>query len=117
MARPQRYTVEDLRTALASAHGQVYGAAERLGCDPQTVYNYLARYPELQGIVEEARGLRMDRAEQQLDRAVEQGQPWAIKLTLLTLGKERGYSPRTEHAHGVQGPLTVEVVEYRDGGE
>ena len=65
----------------------------------------------------QARGHRLEVAEEQLDRAVELGQPWAIKLTLLTLGKERGYTTRHEPAPGVQGPLIVQLVDYRAADE
>jgi hypothetical protein len=110
----EHYTPEQLISALQHTKGRVYRAAAVLRCSPQTVRNYMARYPEVQAAVDQARGLRVDAAEDQLDRAVGLGEPWAIVLTLKTLGKDRGYSERTEHQHGFRGPLQVELVTYTD---
>jgi hypothetical protein len=63
------------------------------------VWNYIERYEAVRAVYEEARGRRVDVAELKLDQAVNNGEPWAITLTLTTLGKDRGYHPKIQHDH------------------
>jgi hypothetical protein len=71
-------------------------AARALGCDRQTLYNYLKKYPELLAAQVLARESLVDLAEGKLGEAVEAGEMRAIIFTLETLGKKRGYARRTE---------------------
>lgn len=41
----QRYTAKEVAQALIETKGMVYIAAQRLGCDPDTIRNYCKRYP------------------------------------------------------------------------
>ena len=102
----KKYTAQQLIEVLEATHGMVYLAAERLGCTPQTVYNYLERYPKVRQAKATAEGRMLDVGEVKLFEQVKAGEPWAIKYLLSTKGKGRGYSEKMELAHG----QTVKVI-------
>jgi hypothetical protein len=87
-----QFTREDVQQALVASKGLVAATARRLGCAKQTVYNYLARFPDLQVLACEARQELLDIAEYRLFEAVERGEFKAVRLVLMTLGKDRGYT-------------------------
>lgn len=90
-AESTKYRLEDVIKALKLSAGKVYIAAEKLGSSPQTIYNYAKRFSEVKQVIRQQRGLRLDRAEDALEKAVEAGEGWAVCFTLKTLGKKRGY--------------------------
>jgi hypothetical protein len=91
MTGKQRYTPEQVSEALSRAHGLQHTAAGALHCSASTVRRYIKRYPEVRETYQQVKGLFVDRAELQLMEAVDQGEWPAVRFTLLTLGKERGY--------------------------
>ena len=82
--------------ALKATMGKVYLAAERLGCDPQTIYNRAKQEPVIELAMRMARGKTVDKAELKLEVALDNGEAWAIQMVLKTLGKDRGYVERHE---------------------
>jgi len=98
MANKQLNTAKQVEYALKETRGLLTLTAAILGCDPDTVRNYLRRYPTLRQTQEDQRARLVDAAELRLVEAVEKkGEPWAIALVLKTIGKGRGYAERTEH--------------------
>jgi hypothetical protein len=91
-----RYTAEQVATALRAEHGIKIDAARSLGCHRSTIDRYIKRYPEVREAFEEAREILIDRAEAQLTAAVDAGDWPAVRFTLVTLGKERGYAEHDE---------------------
>ena len=112
MAR-QKFTVDQIKEVLIEARGRIYLAADELGCDPRTIYNYIDRFPTLGHLKESLKGKRVDKAEDKLDVAVERGESWAICFLLKTIGKDRGYVERQEHT-GKDGKDYVIRVVYGD---
>jgi hypothetical protein len=96
MAGKRRYTLAQVSQALKDCNGYTYLAAERLGCDPDTIANYKTRYPKLAAEVAAMRGKRNDVAEVALNKAVLAGEPWAIQFQLRMQAKDRGYVERQE---------------------
>ena len=90
------FTQEQVVAALKAARGLVAPAAKRMQCDEKTVRNYLARYPELRLIAQEFRSGLVDVAEGKLAQALHAGDFRAVRLVLITLGKDRGYTVRME---------------------
>jgi hypothetical protein len=109
MSRPPVYTNEKIIAALKETKGLVFLAAKRLGCSPQTIYNRSQRSPDVANVIKNERGEVVDTAELTLYNAILAGEPWAIQLTLKTLGKDRGYVERTEQEH--RGSVQLEIVE------
>lgn len=96
MAGKTKYSVRQVRLAIANSRGNKMVIAERLGCARQTVDNLLMRYPELLPELEQERETILDTAENKLYDLVNAGEIRAILFVLETLGKNRGWAKRTE---------------------
>jgi hypothetical protein len=94
MQSHQKYSVNQVLTAIRDANGLLSLAARQLGCDRRTVYNYIERHPSLAVAVKDERESFVDVAEQRLRKAVEHDEAWAIALVIKTLGRHRGYVDR-----------------------
>src|SRR5918911_3619190 len=94
--KTEKFTPEQVTTAIQWSKGMITVAARVLHCTPQTVRNYVQRYPAVQEVLEEEREVMLDWAELALCNAIERGEPWAIRLYLTTQGKSRGYTTRAE---------------------
>jgi hypothetical protein len=96
MAKRNRYTAGQVIDALTATRGLVYLAAQRLGCDPDTVMNYCKRYPTVEQAKHDARGALLDMAGAKLFLAVQRDEAWAITFCLKTIGRSRGYGERLD---------------------
>lgn len=114
MAAPnQVFSKDEIKDALITASGNIVKAAEIAGCDRKTVYNMIERYKTLKRVVDEQRRIkkqiRVELAECNLDKDLEAGEWSATRFVLSTLGKEEGYSTRSEVA-GVPGQPTEVIL-------
>lgn len=107
----QKYTNAQILDAIKSVNGMVYLAARSIGCDPQTIYNRMNKYPTIRQAVDNARGEVVDIAEQKFRQAITNGEPWAVAMALKTLGKNRGYVERSESVNIEGKPLTIEWID------
>lgn len=96
MARKKQYTAEQVANALKETRGMVYLAAERLGCAPKTVYQYIKNYALVKEAHQIQRGRIIDAAELALVNAVAKQEAWAVRFALETIGRERGYGRKLE---------------------
>lgn len=101
----KRYSSQEVIAALKLTKGMKTLAAKHLGCDPRTVYNYCERFPTVEAACKHQRRELVETAELQLWQAVQRGMPWAIQLVLRTLGREDGFSERTEVTGANGGPI------------
>ena len=108
-----RVTDKRMLDAIKKNGGAVYLAARELGCAPNTIYNRMEKVPAMKQAVEDARGEVVDYAEQKLRLAVLNGEPWAIGMTLKTIGKSRGYVERQEVTGADSSPIEL-IVKYAD---
>lgn len=92
--RKERYTPDQILTALRHTRGMVTAAAHVLGCNRQVIYNYKAKHSQIDDVLIEARETQLDLTELALFRAIDKGEPWAVKLYLKTQGRGRGYTER-----------------------
>jgi len=90
------YDPAEIFGALKACRGKVYVAAERLGCDPETIKRHMKKKPEMAQYVADCRAAMVDKAEMALETCILNREHWAVALALKTLGKERGYVERTE---------------------
>ena len=102
-----RVTDKRMLDAIKKNGGAVYLAARELGCAPNTIYNRMEKVPAMKQAVDDARGEVVDYAEQKLRLAVLNGEPWAIGMTLKTIGKSRGYVERQEVTGADGGAVVV----------
>ena len=105
----EAYTAAQIVAALKATKGMVYLAADALGCVPQTVYNYIAKYPTVKAVFEDEGGRVLDVGEMKLYEHVLHGDAWAVCFLLKTKGKHRGYVERTEHTGKDGGAQEVDV--------
>lgn len=112
LGRPYKYTDEQIKAALRETQGAPYLAADRLGCEPDTIYQRAKKNPAIWKLIYKLRGKMVDTAELQLLAAVQRGDPWAIQFALRTLGKDRGYVERTE-THALVGKMTDDELVAR----
>lgn len=96
MANKRKFTITTFREAVRASNGIKSEVARKLKCSRQTVDTYLKKYPELQDELVKARDSFVDEAESRLMKAVKKNNLTAILFTLETLGKNRGWSKRTE---------------------
>ena len=95
--------------ALRKKRGGVYLVASALGYSHTAIYDFLNKYPELQALKDSFAGVTVDKAEYNLHDAVEDGDAWAIKYALSTIGKDRGYSERSEVTGADGSPVIIKV--------
>jgi hypothetical protein len=104
---------EKLINEIWTNKGKVGLVAQRLGVTTATIYNYAKQYATVKNALDNARlhadEILVDTAELKLHAAVMNGQAWAIRYTLGTKGKERGYTERQELEHS--GGFETRIVE------
>jgi hypothetical protein len=112
MAGRQGYRKLNVRRAaeaLRKSAGLLTVASKRLGCHRDTLAAFIAESPELQAVRREIDDEIADLAENQLLRAIRNGDLKAICFFLRTKCRDRGYSERTEIVGANGGPVEVEV--------
>lgn len=82
--------------AITGSMGIKSAIVKRAGCSRQTLDNAIERWPELGIMITEERSRIVDLAESKLLSQVDAGELRAILFTLETMGKDRGWSKRTE---------------------
>lgn len=90
------FSKERFEMAIKDSMGIKTGIAQRVGCSRQTVENALERWPDLQTMIADERTSIIDLAETKLMQQISGGELRAILFTLETLGKDRGWTKRTE---------------------
>lgn len=94
MARKHRYTVDEVKDALIKANGFFSKAADSLGCNINTIQNYINRYDELAQTIKDVRHKRDDFVETMFMKGIQEGNPTLIIFYLKTQMKSRGYSDK-----------------------
>lgn len=114
--RTQKYTPEQVAEALKATGGLAALAAEKLGCTAHTVTNYANRYASVREVLAHQKEKRIDIAEGQLWRLVQEGNLGAIIFFLKTQGKARGFTERHEVAGPDGGPLSL-LMKWEDDAD
>ncbi len=78
-------------------------AAQRLGCVPTTIANYVERHPKLKEVEREALESTLDLAESKLIENIDKGKEASIFFYLKCKGKSRGYVEK-------DGVITLETL-------
>jgi len=105
MTGKPRHTQKQIEDALINMSGNVSAAARSLGLQRHNLHKAIVKSERLQQIVRDGRQSMCDNAESALNRAVINGEAWAVCFTLKTQGKDRGYIERTQ-----------QEITGRDGG-
>lgn len=112
MGRKRRLNKKIVIEALHQTQGAVYLAAKILGASHTAVYNYINKYPAITEIKDYYDNEMIDIAELGLMDALKNGEAWAIKYTLSTKGKVRGYVERQEIQQ--DGEVIIKVLRGTD---
>jgi hypothetical protein len=88
-----------VRQALKANRGLIALSADDLGCVYQTLKKFIDNDPISQEIIRHAREKRRDRAERRLDDMIDNGEAWAIAMTLKG-DPARGYSDKLDVTSG-----------------
>jgi hypothetical protein len=111
-------SVAEVTVALIKYQGRITYAANELGINYITLRKFIDDNPEIEDVLTGMREHRIDRAEENLDRMLNQpkdyGHMVATLFTLKTIGKNRGYVEKVEHDVKNRGPMTVEIVRFSD---
>lgn len=86
------------------------GTAKVLHCDRETIRRYCKRWKAVEDAVKGKRCEMVDLAEMGLRGAVLRGEAWAVAFALKTLGKNDGYTERTEIAGPEGERLAIRVI-------
>ncbi len=96
MGQPEKFTCDEMAQAITDARGLVSLVAKRLGCEQQTVRNYIKRYATCKQALEDARESLKDFTESQLLKQIDGGNIAGIIFFLKTQARDRGYIERQE---------------------
>lgn len=110
MSKPERYTAEQVATAITQSRGIIATAAESLGCTRQTVEKYINRYSVVKEACREARESTIDFVESKLLKNIDAGDTTAMIFFLKTIGKSRGYTERQEVTGADGGSIKVDAT-------
>ena len=100
---------KDIIDALRKTNGNLTLAGQLLGCTREAVRLRVNRFPEIKQVLDESRESVIDVAEGALQRAVLNGEGWAIAFTLKTIGKRRGYVEKTEQE--ITGLMGIQFID------
>jgi len=96
MSKYPRYTQQQVIDALVQAGGLKHPAAAALHCSRRTINRFIEVYPAVKTAYEDAIQDTIDVAQSKLMALVEREDFRAIHFLLSTLGKDRGFTERTE---------------------
>lgn len=83
---------KELLNELQNCDGQVVDIAQRFGITPRGLRKRIQENADLKAAQLEARERLVDIAQSKLGDAVRKGDAWAVKFTLETWGKSRGFT-------------------------
>ncbi len=84
-------SIADVIRAIRMCRALLHLVARFLRVSPEVVRRFIDRYPEVRQAMEDTREEQVDLSEHQLFKARDEGEEWASKYILGTLGRARGY--------------------------
>ncbi|MBB02723.1 MAG: hypothetical protein CMJ47_08765 [Planctomyces sp.] len=96
--------------ALTERYGIVSDAAKDLGISRGTLSRWIREDDELKDHLDECREILKDLTESRFIEHLKEGEEWAVRFSLQTLCKDRGYTQRIEQEmHGAGCPVVVHL--------
>jgi regulator of replication initiation timing len=106
---------KELLNELQNFDGQVTDIAKKFGMTPRGLRKRIQENADLKEAQLEARERLVDIAQSQLGVAVRKGDAWAVKFTLETWGKSRGFTKQIQVDSNTENEI-VTVFHYVDDG-
>lgn len=91
------YTAAEFIKAIPGSAGIISTIARRVGCDWHTAKRYVTEYATVKQAYEDERAKVVDLAETKVIEAINDGDISTVRWYLSTIGKDRGYTERSEH--------------------
>lgn len=111
---PKPLTKAKVLAAIKGSYGIMTSVAKKLGTTPGTAKKYVHMYPEALAAFQEEHDQINDLAESWLLTHIKMGDFRAVKFTLNTIGKNRGYTERHEITGEDGEPIRIEIVDVAD---
>lgn len=105
-----RYTAAQVIEAIQGTGGIITKICKKMGCTWSTAKKYIETYPTVNRAWQDERERILDNAEDGLAKAVDGDEAWAIKYTLSTIGKGRGFTERMEVSGEDGGPVVLKFT-------
>src|SRR5258707_303610 len=91
-------TVENVEAKLREMNGNMAAVGRAFGVTRGAVWKFVQSHPNLKAATVDVREAMKDNAESALQKALLNGEAWAVCFFLKTQAKDRGYTERTETA-------------------
>ena len=109
MGKAANFTKEQILTAIKNSYGIVSNVAKKLKCDWNTARKYIDKYECTLQAEEDERKKYVDLAESNSVELLKSGDPQQTRYVLSTVGKDRGYTDKTEIDTKVSGNLEIKI--------
>lgn len=110
------FTRDEIIAALSRNGGRVYPAAKDLGVFASTIYDRIKRDPTIGEHAKEVRAELLEAVENKFLEKVDEGDTTVLIFLAKTLGKERGYTERTELSGKEGGAIEIVIRRGGDNG-
>lgn len=107
--RRLRCSKESVAQALLDSRGIASVAARKLGVSRKSIFDYMDRWPELHEVRDEARNVISDKAEDNIVKAVNEGDLKTSRWWLQHQARDRGYGERLELKHDGEIEIRLEM--------
>lgn len=107
------YTIEQINKAIEDSSGIISIIAKRLNCQWHTCKKYIEMYDETKQALKDEIEKNIDKAENIIMSALNEGDIQTAKWYLQTIGKQRGYSEKQEIEHS-GGVKVIEIPQRKD---
>jgi hypothetical protein len=97
--------IPEIVTAIKQCQGKVTLAAQRLGIAPGEIRALAEAHPEIKAAIEEALGRFKETTELAFERAVVNGEPWAVREAIKRMEKSELNTPTTPPVRPREGDI------------
>lgn len=105
-----RFTEAQVVEAIQGSHGIKTVIIRKLGISLPTLDHYLDKYSAANQALLDERSVLIDKAESVVVTNLDKDDFMTARFVLTTIGKDRGWVERVDHAHALAGTVVVEVV-------
>ena len=103
----KNYSEEEVLQAVKDTGGIIQNIAKNLNCHWATAQKYVDMYGGTKQAFDDERQTLIDDSENVIRNSVRSGDVQSAKFVLMTLGKKRGYTEKTEVEHSGDMSITI----------
>jgi len=106
-----KFNQKDFKESIKGSGGIQSVVAQKLGVSRGRISQYIQKYPIMKELLEKEREKVIDKAENELFKAADNGEKWAIERILRTIGKGRGYGDYQQINYGDGMKIVIEKAD------